>query len=197
MGGIGSGSYYRGSSKTTFEEMQRLDIPSLKKAGYLSEGNRFGTWNWNCGGEPSGSITLHSNGWQLTVSYKRKPWYEDEWEDVQQTIQLVTTPCHFGGERKWFKCPYCKKRVGVLALGNDMFACRKCYKVPYGSQSESRQDRITRAQRKLADRIFEDEDLQIKKKGMHQKTFDRLFDKYCTLDEAWSRNMLAYFQRKG
>jgi hypothetical protein len=78
-----------------------------------------------------------------------------------------------------------------------MFVCRKGYKVPYGTQCESKKNRLTRAQCKLADRIFEDEDFQVKKKGMHQKTFDRLFERYCALDEAWRLNMLVCWQQNG
>ena len=87
--------------------------------------------------------------------------------------------------------------MGVQALGNDGFACRHCYNLPYASQNESRADRLNRAQRKLADRIFEDEELYIKKRGMHQKTFERLVKKYEAIEDAWNYDLLVYCQQRG
>ena len=196
MGGIGSGNYYRGSSQTTLEEMQRIDIASLNKSGFLNGHTRSGVWRWHCGDEPSGAVTLTTIDNQLMITGQRRNYGED-WEDFEQKINLLTTPCNYGGKRYWLQCPYCFNRVGVLALGGSLFACRRCYKVPYASQQESRPDRINRAQRKLAARMFEDEDRGIKKKGLHWKTFERLLHEHDRLENAFNNEMLEYCLSRG
>lgn len=77
-------------------------------------------------------------------------------------------------------------------MGNDGFACRHCYRLLCASSNESREDRLLRAQRKLANKIFEDEELYIKKKGLHQKTFDRLVRSYELLEDS-SRLCYVYY----
>lgn len=176
--------------------MQRLDIPSLKRLGFF-ERNCFGTLNWNCNGEPSGSVRISVTDARLIVSYRKKERGSEEWIDYKNEINLLTTECNYGGERKWLECPYCKRRMGVLTLGNDGFACRHCYKVPYASQQESKPDRLMRAQRKLAARMFEDEDRGIKKKGMHWKTFNRLLSKHSDSESAYDKMMLQYCLERG
>lgn len=64
-------------------------------------------------------------------------------KEMKYSVPLVTTPCHFGGERYWFLCTMyksgerCNRRVGVLYLAGDYFACRHCYELAYESQNES------------------------------------------------------------
>ena len=81
MGGRGSGSYYRSSSRTTCEEVRRIDIRYLRKQGLLQP-NRAGSLTWNTGGEPSGDIryTMFENTIELNLRYRR--YSDDEWEPV-------------------------------------------------------------------------------------------------------------------
>jgi hypothetical protein len=59
-------------------------------------------------------------------------------------VDLVRTPCNFGGVRYWFRCPLvtngipCKRRVGKLYLPPDgtYFGCRHCYNLTYTSCRE-------------------------------------------------------------
>lgn len=197
MGGSGSGRYYRSSDVTTLEELPRLETKHLNTYGLLSEGRRSATWSWNRGGEPSGSVNLKSDGYLLTVTWRSRPWDKEEWSNHEQRIKILHTPCNYGGYRKWLECPYCKRRMGVLALGNDGFACRHCYHLPYASESESKEDRLLRVQRKLAGRIFEDEELGIRKKGMHWKTFERLLEKHDHAEQVWSQRLLSTCQKIG
>ena len=57
-------------------------------------------------------------------------------EEFGQDIQLTTTKTRFGGERNWFVCPSCTKRVGVLYLspGKRVLKCRGCLQLPYFKQ---------------------------------------------------------------
>ena len=57
---------------------------------------------------------------------------------VGTTIHLVRTPAINQGERLWFSCPVCHKRVGQLYLppGRTMFLCRHCHNLTYESRQK-------------------------------------------------------------
>jgi hypothetical protein len=101
-----------------------------------------------------------------------------EWEDVEQTISFDRTSCNYGGSRTWFLCSRCWRRVAVLYGAGKYFLCRHCYDLTYGSQQESRADRLMRKARKIRERLGLGDSLTelilFKPKNMHQKTFDRL-----------------------
>jgi hypothetical protein len=80
----------------------------------------------------------------VTLSYRTKNYWDDDRQDIEQHIGLESTPCHFGGQRRWFLCRafrngrYCGRRVAKLYLGGGRyFACRHCYYLAYGSQHEA------------------------------------------------------------
>jgi hypothetical protein len=80
---------------------------------------------------------LGSSGWgAITLTYRHKR-YGQEWEDVRQDVPLDWTPCHFGGERPWFICGNCGRRVAVIYGAGKYFACRHCYDLTYRSCQES------------------------------------------------------------
>jgi hypothetical protein len=58
----------------------------------------------------------------------------------EQIIYLDTTPCNFGGQRWWFRCPECNRRCRILyhASGYTDFACRICRRLTYTSQQQRR-----------------------------------------------------------
>jgi|GEM_PF-3438251 len=64
-------------------------------------------------------------------------------KEIEYTIELTNTACHFGGNRYWFRCPVwnngvpCKRRVGVLYFNGRFFGCRHCLNVTYASKSMS------------------------------------------------------------
>ena len=73
-----------------------------------------------------------------------------EWEDVNETVRIVRTPCRFGGTRPYFVCPgvvngtTCGRRVAKLYGPGRYFVCRLCYRLAYASQSEDAQRRSMR-----------------------------------------------------
>jgi hypothetical protein len=179
MGGIGSGRGYRSRNQITIEETKRIDIRYLKKRGFLRPGIS-GSLTWNVGGEPSGDIRFSTEEHHINLNYRVRA-YGDDWEPITQTIHLERTPCNFGGCRTWLRCPRCNTRVGILCCNGKLFLCRHCYKIPYGSQMETKVDRMIRAKQKLESRIFAP-DTCSKTKGMHQATFERLYDQWVTLE---------------
>ena len=62
-------------------------------------------------------------------------------------LRLLTTPQHLGGERRWFACPKCGRRVGCLYAPwvTEPFWCRRCHHLLYDSQFARRDDTISYA----------------------------------------------------
>ena len=176
MGGVGSGTWYRGGSKTTCEEVRRVDIRYMRQQGMLQPGSR-GWLNWTCRGEADGSIQYRVEANALILIYRYRE-NGGEWQDVVERVWLDRTPCNYGGERLWLNCPHCGKRVAILYGQGKRFLCRHCYRLTYGSQSEGLIGRMQRKARKIRKRLGGSDDLFMlvwdKPKGMHWKTFKRL-----------------------
>ena len=135
------------SSRQEADSLKKIQIWWLKKYGYLDNGWKSGmikwTNNWS-GKETSVSIQVNifENDNYVQLFYTRTN-SNDEKKDFDYKIPLITTPCYFGGQRFWFICPwytngkYCGRKVGVLYLGGDVFACRHCYNLTYESRNLS------------------------------------------------------------
>jgi len=50
-----------------------------------------------------------------------------------QFIELTKSKCNYGGDRVWFLCPACSRRVGTLYRRplNHLFLCRNCNNLTY------------------------------------------------------------------
>lgn len=198
MGGMGSGNWYRWGKKTTVDEVNRIDIRYMRKQGLLKPGTS-GSLQWTRGGEPSGNISYHTNHDHLQLSYRSRE-NGGEWQPVEQRISFGRTPCNYGGERLWFHCPRCSKRVGLLYGHSVLFLCRHCYQLPYASQQEGRLDNMISQKHKLGGRIFEYYEYGEgfgKKKGMHWRTFEKLHARYQQLDYAINHLTVRRFKLIG
>src|SRR6185369_336204 len=92
-------------------------------------------------------------------------------------VSLDSTPCHFGRQRLWFRCPAlgCGRRVALLYLGGRYFACRRCYRLAYRSQSQMPWERAIRASDRITARL--DQDLEgnlTRPRRMRWATYERL-----------------------
>jgi ribosomal protein S14 len=145
------------------EEHGRLDIRFFHKNKLLRPGLSF-PFHWTRGGKTSGNIQIKIENGYLILTYRCTRYEESE--DVQEKVYLAWTPCNYGGERPWFRCPGCGRRVAVLIAAGKLFLCRHCYRLKYCSQLESNLDRANSKVQKLRDRLI--------CKGLHQKTRDRL-----------------------
>lgn len=177
MGGFGSGSWQSG--RPTTSACRALDIRQLRRRSLLAPGLSFG-WFWSIDGEPCGSIGIRTEREQLVLSYRYQPSGLD-WQDVNATVSLDSTPCNLGGRRSWFLCPRlrCARRVAVLYLGSGgLFACRRCYGLSYQSQRESTGDRATRRADRLRERLGWEPGILNgeggRPPGMHRRTYERL-----------------------
>ena len=128
MGGVGSGNWCRWNKQTTLEETKRIDIRYMRKQGLLKP-SAMGSLRWTRGGEPNGDIRYfcHQNYLQLNYRYRENG---GEWQPIEQRIHFDRTFCHYGGERLWFLCPRCNRRVGVLWVGEQCLGLRLLYQPP-------------------------------------------------------------------
>ena len=96
----------------------------------------------------------------------------------ENTVQLTQTACNYGGVRHWFRCEYCRGRVGVLYFSNGQCACRKCFRLASKSERETWHDQQFRKANNLRDLLGWKPGIAhadgYKRKGMHWKTFYRL-----------------------
>lgn len=131
MGGLGSGGWFRPHRKMTVEKCLSIDISQFNcNMDVCFSGNI----SW---------INKYTNEDFSSISYaylpedKTEPMiilsYKIEDRLVEETIIFQKTKLHSGGNRWWFTCPLCKRRIGKLYIppkGN-YFACRKCHDLRY------------------------------------------------------------------
>ncbi len=164
------------SDKKTVEECKSLDLSWLNRQGYLC-GSWWGTIQWkNTLGEVTSSISIMVSVTRegfgedyVRLSYSQTDRFtKEKKKDLDYKIELVTTPCHFGGVKYWFVCPlvangrYCGRRVAKLYLpgGQTYFGCRHCYNLTYRScqEHDSRVNSLMRLPSQELDRLFRSKD---------------------------------------
>jgi len=192
MGGFGSG---RKSGKRTTIDMLALDIRRLHREGLLVLGHSF-TRQWSRNGQPIARIGITVEEHNLMLSYRARRG-GDEWEDKQYPIPLTRAACHFGGQRAWFLCPCCGRRVAVL-YGGRIFACRGCNSLVYRSQREDEPYRALRRAQKIQDRLgWKGPNDWEKPRGMHWQTFWRLEQVHAHFDRRALLAAAEKFNPKG
>jgi hypothetical protein len=185
MGGYGSTRWnWAHSPREETGACLFLDMPYLRKLGGLEPG-AVRELHWNRGGKPSGSILTIAgiDGRSIDLAYSVTRRGDTEPTSIRETVDLDFTPCHYGGERPWFRCPHCYKRRGVLYSVGGRFHCRQCHKLAYSS---TREDDLTRSfaradalRKRLGARTgggLYGERFPLKPKGMHWDTYDRLLN---------------------
>lgn len=140
MGGYGSG---RPGKRPVAEESEAWHIGDLRDAitqvVAAGPGAEYtGSIRWTRGiarhvvaacaftlaGRPGGKLllTLH---------------YTCRGESVTDDTMLVSTRPNYGGQRWWFRCSGCHRRVGVLYAPGRFWRCRHCWRITYQSSNES------------------------------------------------------------
>ncbi len=195
MGGSGSGNRSQ-SGRATCEGAKRIDIRYMAKRGFLSDGY-YGRLSWNLGGEPVGNINFRTSRTHVELIYRTRA-YGEEWTDVRETVLFGYSHQHFGGIRRWFICPKCRRRCAVL-YGGALFRCRKCHGLVYQSTREDAGSRLFSRARKLRQWLGEDGGIDDpwpeKPKGMHWKTYNRKIDQIDDLETKADAHMSVYLRR--
>lgn len=193
MGGFGSGSQGR---RAIAENLPGLDVREVQKRGLLMPGTAF-RWFWKTRVERIASIDLVVRSREeVTLGYTWRDRKREKGETINERVDLDWTPCHYGGERVWFKCPRCGKRVAIL-WGRRRFLCRGCNEVAYATENMTKLDRLITKWIAMGEKLgFAPDDFgpMIKPKRMHATTFERLRREYRKLDEQLD---LAMHERYG
>jgi hypothetical protein len=166
---MGSGGMRYGAGRPGWhgkvEHHRSIDVRRFQRENML----RLGSWSWQWSdvvtGEVKSSISIWGDDHQITLRYTI------DGRNVSEPIAITRTACHYGNTRAWFMCPRCTGRVAKLYLRGGRFACRKCQKLVYGSQSEDMMGRAWRLQQRLEARLGPN---WSRLKGMHRSTLEKL-----------------------
>ena len=139
--------WYHYNKKRTTKDLLELNISTLKKANFFQKNTiKDGalSWTMSYGGgelEKIGGIHISSNfigeNRYVTLIYT----YKDQ-ERIDYKVQITTTRPNYGGERHWFVCPRCGRKVAFL-YGAMYFLCRHCHNLTYKKQQVGRAGRRT------------------------------------------------------
>lgn len=164
MGGFGSGCWQRGKALT--KERMRLDIGRMQAHTRAVWQKSF---RWNDGA----SVTVSFRP-ALAIVETRLPGLAT----IETTVELDTTPLHFGGHRVWWKCPCCQARAGVLYWQAGRWQCRRCAALVHESTRQSDDSRAYARVKKVRNALGWGGGLVSpmgeRPKGMHRSTYQRL-----------------------
>jgi hypothetical protein len=183
--GTGGSRYGAGrpSWRRKCEHLFSLDVRYMQRRGYLRPASF--NWRWTCNGEPSGSVSITVEPERLTLNYQ---WTPNNSDPVSRSaaFRLSHTNCYLGGVRPWLTCKWCYRRCAIIygVSGDGYFACRRCLKLGYSSESEDMTGRLWRKQRKLEARLG---DNYQKPKWMRMCTYDRIWTKINEVEETKDR----------
>lgn len=166
-----------------------LDVRTLARRGLLTAGTSFG-WSWHRYGELAGTIRIRiMGGFAVHLDYRRA----EQPQHVELTLQ--ESPCNFGGQRQWFACPRCTRRVAVVYLAN-VVACRRCLRLRYPSQSVDALGRSWQRTERIAGKLrMESGHFPRRPKGMRHATFERLAQAWWAEDDYREEAFNAFAER--
>lgn len=153
MGGYGSTRWNGVPTRHYTGECFDLDLRRL--APYLANVPTRLVWRWqsNRGQKSSVSIGFPDRD-TMVLTYSVARGDGPEMAEYRE-ISLAWTACTYGGERPWFHCPSCNRRVLVVYLppGSRVFACRHCHVLAYTTQQCSEHDRLLMRIRAIQERL--------------------------------------------
>jgi hypothetical protein len=99
---------------------------------------------------------------------------------LEYEVPLVRTKPPYGGVRFWFLCPVTKRRCAKLFLSpqSNRFLSRYALTILYESQMKGKIDRVINKKWKLLRKLGLGLDYPIRPKGMHEKTYRRIYDAF-------------------
>lgn len=131
------------------------------------------------------SITSYRKHLALTRPDSLVASYDHNGKAYRYNIELLKTPCNYGGYRYWWSCPQCCKRVGVLYCAG-IYVCRHCIGANYQTQLEQPWQRPDARLQAIRKRLgWHDGLYQPRKKGMHRTTHERLFMEYVDIEDSY------------
>lgn len=148
-------------------------------------------WTWTRQGEDEPwaavefQLVLEAFGGTTRLRYEVDHFSKPTWPQ-RQSIDMVITPCRFGGVRWWWICPATRRRVDKLYLPNGgmRFLSRGpgAHRLAYASQRHRRVDRMHDRSRRLYRLLGADYEGQCderwppKPKWMRWRTYNAICD---------------------
>ena len=188
MGGYFSGGHNRKKSSTN--RSCRIDsfwfnkVLSMMKKRDIDKFKESLSWT----DESTIGFILYQD--EVVLEYRTRQ-RDEKWKEIEDTIHFLKVPNNYGGNRLYFKCPYCWNRFRFLYMRWGYFRCRKCNDLNYGIQQGGKGFTVpVMRMERILDKLGVKEnlapiDMQCyvpnKPKGMHWKTYHKLVDK---LEEA-------------
>ncbi|MGH8110453.1 MAG: hypothetical protein ACREPL_00710 [Rhodanobacteraceae bacterium] len=169
---------YSGGWRPHIETALTLDVGRLAKLGAIRDG-ASGSLDWQSGASVGFRATLHDGVGTLTLDYATGR--DGERKAITCTVPLVTLPCHYGGRRWYFVCPYTGRRALKLYKWApiDWFCHRTAIRPrpTYACQRTGGADRVTAQRWALRRKLHDDvSDLcgePVKPERMRWRTFAR------------------------
>ncbi|MZR11653.1 hypothetical protein GQE99_01225 [Maritimibacter sp. DP07] len=169
-------------SRRTADEVPQLRITQVVEAGLTNAKGQVPIFEDGTGHTLLVAIDGHGDYIEIYVAAG--------WGNTEQRIELTETPCNYGGTRKWFLCPECAKRCGVLYIRHRI-ACRTCYDLTYSSQYEHAQDRMLRKLKQIRRATGSDPDIwgpfNLPPRGMSVKRWKALIEEFEQLRKKYWR----------
>jgi hypothetical protein len=108
-------------------------------------------------------------------------------------IPVDQVKCNYGGIKRYFRCPLCNNRMRILYLAeNSIFICRKCLNLGYETQRYRTSNRYMMNESKILQGIKNlngDLKSNIRPKGMHKKTFQKIKEKAYNYEAKWHHEL--------
>lgn len=213
MGGHGSGREEYATTATV-DECLTIEMSFLREQEFLDAG-KSGTLRWSRDGRPVASLRWTVDDVEADSESEDEPKHERALAlsytapdgEYTYAVPIETTPCNFGGERPWFRCPgpageACDERVGKLHRppNGGRYLCRQCHDLAYessrasGNPKRTARLRYERAHRKLRP----DADahgpalgrIVTKPKEMHRETFREIHAELAEAHNDWMRALM-------
>lgn len=137
----------RPPSKGRTEDYRRVDVRKLARQGMLRAGLWACQWVDRGGGRTLARLLVEPREHHIDLTYFVGL------AAVTCRVTMTWTACHLGGERCWFQCPRCGRRVAVLLLDGSRIACTRCVATSYRSQRVDFCGRTWLKQHKLEARL--------------------------------------------
>jgi len=158
-----------GHSKPVVEEKISINLSKFKKKRLLKKDTIL-NFNW----EINGISTFKAKGYvkkdSLLIAYQCC-----DGEIIKQRIEISSTACHFGGNRKWLSCPVCGTKRMNLYFNENLFLCRDCNNLGYLSQKQNPSNRLLLKAQNLRRKISAGfTAIENKPLNMHWETFNNI-----------------------
>lgn len=185
----------RSGGRPRCEHCPAIDVRDWRRRRFLEPSDGLPVLIWSRDGRSLCNVIASVAADRIVLEYT----LESGRHRVER-VDLVRTPCHYGGARAWFKCPGCSRRSGKLFLRQGRFLCRRCHGLGYASQLTARVERPRLIAQRIRRQLGQDPPSLFapfpeKPDGMPQRTYDRLYAKGAHYERLSMVNLAAWVER--